>query len=460
MDKWLLVDPRVTGGLLGGDGPPFGALEVDMRSKTGSTLYGFQSAPLSDVVFAGPLAFGAQYNFRGKSGMFRAQILDDFSLALNFYTGSVILECTAKLVTRSQDTPESSVAPKEIHCAADVAHGFDSLVAENNGELQQWCRDQISKHPDAWFAVGLAKTAVDVPVTLGQGTVDALKLGEGCVEGGWGYAKDALRLLQFVPLFRFLPRGSTTGVRTAARELTGTRSAVAPGASAVGADASAAKSAAPVVRRIAPVPPPMPPPRPVVPKLDVNPRVGICTWVASCHAIRLVKTMSYMSVPKLMKLACLDNVPIRSVYISELVPTFQRLGIRVTSIFRVQAIPTAAEKVVELAQKCKGVVLFTVRWADGEGHSLVASYDATVGRVRILDRMGVAVEKIADLERYYPGISTTVLEDAYWLEEARVTLVSQAGKIVPMIGVVATLALHAVSNDEPAQSSSPAPTVR
>ena len=178
---------------------------------------------------------------------------------------------------------------------------------------------------------------------------------------------------------------------------------------------------------------------------------GICTWVAGSHAVRLVKATSYMTVSRLMKLACLDNVPIRSLFISDLIPTFQRLGIRVTSMFTATATKVGPEAVLNLAKSCKGVILFTVRWGNGEGHSLVASFSAAAGKVHIIDRAAVAVESFSELDRFYPGISTTSLESAYLIEDAHVKLVSQAGKSVPMIGAAVTLALYAMSSNDAAR---------
>jgi len=48
------------------------------------------------------------------------------------------------------------------------------------------------------------------------------------------------------------------------------------------------------------------------------------------------------------------------------------------------------------------------------------------------------------LEKYYPSISKGFIAEAYVLEQASVKLVYQAGKLVPMIALPVSVALHAV----------------
>ena len=228
--EWVLANPWF------GDNPPFAVLSIDFRTRTGTARWGRidrggREAPINPVSLEmreeGPKFWGLyriakQDNLQAtNSGMFEATIKDKYRLEIEF-TGAIKTSVKAEPAsTAAIEEGDLGIAPApapvdntprgSIDCAGDIANYFDSLVKENSREIENWVRDTTAKHPDAWWAVGLAKTVYDVPVVLGQGMVDALRLGEGTAramyqeEGGWGAAKgigqDALRLLQFIPAF-------------------------------------------------------------------------------------------------------------------------------------------------------------------------------------------------------------------------------------------------------------------
>lgn len=482
--EWLLSHPK----MFWKDNPPFAVLTVDFRSKTGTIRRGRNGAQdyaeeRLDHVFTklgadGSPKFHSAYKIRRAKGGFdsgklEAAISDGYELEIEF-TGTVETCVNAHPTGASSiqegdlgleaKSPKESAPPKHpITCAGDIAREFDSLVAENNAAIQEWAEETIAKHPGAWWAVGLAKTVYDVPVVLGQGMVDALRLGEGTAEatqaeGGWGAAKgigqDALRLLQFMPAFKALKyvRAAGAEARVAGAEV---RAAGAE-ARALGAEARQAggglrPTGVPAVPR--PVPPSQIAHPAFLTGVDKMPRLGACTWVAVTKAYRIFKCTSLFSVHDLMKLACLDNIKIGSTAIGRLIPTFARLGVRLRQLGRLVQHVTEGEKIAELAraERRGAVIVFHVRWLKQVGEKLDSAAHALVGfnspqhGFCIIDRYDTPiVRSLAELERFYPGISRSFIAEAYVLEDAGVKLVNRAGKLVPMIALPVSVALHAV----------------
>lgn len=93
--RWQLVDPRLTMGLLGGDPPPFGILEMDLGAKTGSCRWWVHESSLTHVVVTPPDQFAARYAIRSFAGAFTAKLRDDGELELDFYQGTPKLKCRA-----------------------------------------------------------------------------------------------------------------------------------------------------------------------------------------------------------------------------------------------------------------------------------------------------------------------------------------------------------------------------
>jgi hypothetical protein len=483
--EWLLSNPK----MLWRDNPPFAVLTVDFRSKTGTVRRGrlgaqdYAEARL-DHIFTkldadGAPKFHSAYRIhRAKggfdSGKIEATTFDKYELEVEF-TGTVETCVNAHpsgaasieegdLGIEAKSPKESPPPVRHITCAGDIAREFDSLVEENNREIRAWAEETIANHPGAWWAVGLAKTGYDVPVVLGQGMVDALKLGEGTgeaiwqAEDGWGVAKgvgqDALRLLQFIPAFKALKYVKAAG--TEARVVGAEVRAAGAEARALNAEVRSAGSAArPPVTTVSPRPVPRAPLAhpPFLTGVDKMPRQGICTWVAMTKAYRVFKCTSLFSVHDLMKLACLDNVKIAGTSLRQLIPTFARLGVRLRQLGRLVPHVTEGEKIAELAraERPGAVIVFHVRWMKRVGDQFNEPAHALVGfnspqhGFCIIDRYDTPiVRSLAELERYYPSISKSFIAEAYVFEEASIKVVNQAGRLVPMIALPVSVALHAV----------------
>ncbi|MCK4527651.1 VCBS repeat-containing protein [candidate division WOR-3 bacterium] len=107
----------------------------------------------------------------------------------------------------SSETPNENIDEpvEKIETAGDIARVWEQNYKESSKALENW----VSEDPS--LAKTLAATAVQTAMDLGAGFVEVLKLGEGAAEGGWGWGKDALRLLAVVPVI-----GRLRSVKTAA----------------------------------------------------------------------------------------------------------------------------------------------------------------------------------------------------------------------------------------------------
>jgi hypothetical protein len=82
-------------GLLGGERPPFGILEVDFLNKTGTARLVWDTTTLTHVTITPPDQFAAKWTMGSRSGSFDAKLLNNGDLELNFYQGSPKLKCRA-----------------------------------------------------------------------------------------------------------------------------------------------------------------------------------------------------------------------------------------------------------------------------------------------------------------------------------------------------------------------------
>jgi len=508
-----------------GDNPPFAVLSIDFRTRTGTARWGRidrggREAPINPVSLEmreeGPKFWGLyriakQDNLQAtNSGMFEATIKDKYRLEIEF-TGAIKTSVKAEPASTAAieegdlgialaPAPVDNTPRGSIDCAGDIANYFDSLVKENSREIENWVRDTTAKHPDAWWAVGLAKTVYDVPVVLGQGMVDALRLGEGTAramyqeEGGWGAAKgigqDALRLLQFIPAFGALKlvrpvSAEARALSAEARALGAEGRALSAEGRALGAEArSVAPGAggAPGIAARAPAARPLPPleppkaPLPWSSSMNLVNRPGqVCTWVATTQAVRMVKATAYVTIETLLSVGRAVGVTPgpAGTYIKELMPVLAKIGVRLRPLASAVPAGTSAETIATLAGGAPGrVVLFEISWVTNVrgvvqrvGHTLVA-FNSSNG-VRILDRTGAIARRVADLESIgggmngYRGIGTALLQNAYVIEDATVKLAPNgAGKLVASLAVTVAVSLHAVTpvsgaGGAPAQSPAP-----
>ncbi|MEQ1764489.1 MAG: hypothetical protein ABL984_15270, partial [Pyrinomonadaceae bacterium] len=99
--------------------------------------------------------------------------------------------------------------------AADLADWWDEKQKKREKDLEEWVQDNPQ-----WWAVALA-TVGATSMQFTAGFVDVLRLGQGAAEGGWGFGKDALRLLTVLG-----PLGRAAGMLSRMRHLQGLRLAV------------------------------------------------------------------------------------------------------------------------------------------------------------------------------------------------------------------------------------------
>ena len=486
--KWRLKHP------LFGANPPFPILEVDLLGKSGSAGLNLQWYPLLYVhTRPGDSEFMARYRVGANSGVLIANYQEDQSLKVTF-NGSVDATCDGQLIEARgliQGTPSEppadikDVAGFQIHCAGDIARWFDGLVMENEHELKRLCDNYARRNPDSWIAVGLANSAKDLYSVMahqGQGLVDALRIGEGCHEGGWGIGKDALRALAFLPAFR--------AVRPLAREVTALRGAgrAAPAARTAAAEAGFVRPTAELAtRRVAPVPPPMPRPLPPAPKplpaltrpasslpgpLAKDPGGGVCWAVATVNAVQLLRGRFWMTVGKLFR--AVDGTDLWQMkalnpnavgaHLREVRTVLDRFGIFMCELGGVKKLISKGDDIFELVKNSPAgsVVLFSVQWAMKTGgktenvaHALVAWKDPA-GTVYIIDRESEAAGKIfrsfAELDKLgYDGIANCVIQTAFRLENCTGGFVREAGKLVFAIGFTTTLTVNAVETQQTPQ---------
>lgn len=228
--------------------------------------------------------------------------------------------------------------------------GLEKLADWWDGEKQtsEKALDEfVDNHPD-WFGIVVA-TAAASAMDLGAGFVDVLRVGEGVKEGGWGYGKDALRVLSFAgPAARLGRLG---------------------------------------LARVTP-----------------NPSGGVCAWVASAKAIRQTGTKHFATAQELFKAAGHHSAPMS---MAEMIPVLKRVGAATKSL----GPPKSIKHLEQLtSQNANGVILFGVSWSKG-GHALYAFRDMA-GKFRIADRTGKVVSSLSEVERFYPGIGNAVPQGA------------------------------------------------
>jgi hypothetical protein len=465
--KWRLKHP------LFGENPPFVTLEVDLVHQTGSAAINMNWYPLEKVLARpGAGTFLCKYRVGNHHGTLEATFNGNRSLSVQFIGGTVVTSCdgdcitTAGLIQGVPDLPEAaSPSDFRIQCAGDIARWFDGLVLDNEQELQRYCDRLARRHPDSWIAIGLANTGKDLysgAAFLGQGTVDALRLGEGCYEGGWGIGKDLLRALSFLPLF-----GKVRPLARRISSLRGTRAAV-PAAKTAAGEANAVRSAVPPARPGAPAPAPAASgPGSVGPKLPGplarDPR-GECCWaVAGVNAVQMFKGKVWISVAKLVEevttfhfsdfgklipKACMRT------FLHGMKDVLRKHGVHVCELSGFKAFIDHAEKIIELAgnSRAGAVIMFSVGWitetGESVGHSLVA-WKSPTGIIYLVDRTaeatGKLVRSLAELEEVVPaykGIAGGKLMEAFQLENCVGGFLEQGGKLLFSLGVATTVAVQ------------------
>jgi len=245
--------------------------------------------------------------------------------------------------------------------AADLADWWDEKQKKREKDLEEWVQDNPQ-----WWAVGLA-TIGATSMQFTAGFVDVLRLGQGAAEGGWGFGKDALRLLTVLG-----PLGRAVGMLSRLRHLQGLRLAVMPQGLS-----------------------------------------GPCTFTAANNAMSIIAgraTNLFVTVRDVAKAlgTPLKKIPFVkgewqvSAWIDEIAWFLEANGARIKSFTGF----TKISDVIAAAKRENGVVVFAFKYISREGepiyHTAIAVRD-TLGRVRFADYGGKLVNSLDDLARGLGG---------------------------------------------------------
>jgi len=246
--------------------------------------------------------------------------------------------------------------------ASELANWWDEQNRQSKKVLEDW----VGENPQ-WWAVGIA-TTVATAQDLGAGIVDMTRLGEGVAEGGWGYGKDALRLVGLAgPLgrgVRYLAKGTGVGIN-----------------------------------RILAL---------------KDPSGDICSYIANVQALRRTGARLFVTVADLAKASNIripaggiSNLPAQ--FTHSFVAALNRLGARVKQL----KIPSRIEDVEDVVKSNDGVVIFGIRFID-EGkdafHAIYA-FKNSFGQIRYSDRYGQVFKNIEGFQKIFGGSNYRLLTD-------------------------------------------------
>ncbi len=300
--------------------------------------------------------------------------------------------------------------------AADLADWWDEKQKKREKDLEEW----VQENPQ-WWAVGLA-TVGATSMQFTAGFVDVLRLGQGAAEGGWGFGKDALRLLSILG-----PLGRAGGMLSRFLHLHSLRLAVA-----------------------------------------IKGVTGPCTFTAANNAMSIVAGRAanlFLTVRDAAKavgkpfsdLAKVNGKYKVGAWIDDIAWFLEANGGKIKSVTGFSKI----QDVIAAASRENGVVIFAFRCVTDKGkaihHTAIAVRDA-LGRVRFADYGGKFVNNLDDLVRNLkygaPKPGSITLSSAKGgssfavLEGMEFTgLMEKAGKV--MMGTVLILdGLTAIETDE------------
>jgi nucleoid-associated protein YgaU len=273
----------------------------------------------------------------------------------------------------------------------EIADAWDRLREEDGRFLDQqflsWTQYALAHADDPeWYSslrnvaiytgVGLGYATWTLSTTVATGFIDTLRLGDGVMEGGWGYGRDALRLLMVAGPAVRLGRFGLSQLAS----------------------------------------------------VDAFPATGTCAYVAATKALRMTGVRHFATVEDLAKAAGVvaPNFPAVTSIANVVIPYIQQLG-GVARAIKGTAAAGGVEKVLAsaVAANPSGVIMFGVRWAAGGqrlGHAMIAV--RVGGRMVILDRTGKVVTSLSKLP--YRGIATATLDEMVLIEQATAATVMEA----------------------------------
>ena len=240
------------------------------------------------------------------------------------------------------------------------ANAFDKVKTDNEKSMDGWLTDWASVTLDdkrPWYRNAITYTGIGLTYSINKlstevlsSFVDVLRIGDGVKEGGWGYGKDALRLLVIVgPALR----GVRFGAALFAVEVGGDR----------------------------------------------------CAWVAGTQALRLTGVKHFARVADLAKAVGVTVDETGPANLPKMLTVLKAPGIAADA--QMVGNISSFEDIAKVAQNNpNSVIMFGVRWqkASGEtiGHALLATRGPG-GAIRIIDRSGRVVSALAELEPA-PGV--------------------------------------------------------
>jgi LysM repeat protein len=268
----------------------------------------------------------------------------------------------------------------------EIADWFDKTRHENekfvDSELQPWVATTLYedhswyRNVGVWTAAGTLYALNKFTTTVAAGFVDVLRLGDGVQEGGWGYGKDALRLLMVVgPALR------------GARYVIAGIQELDIGQAALNQTLQQGASFADALRAV--------------------PWAGNCGWVAAARILRQTGTGVFAELSDVARAAGMDVADTGGLSsVTDLDAPLRFLGAS-TKTAQINGMKGLADLV---SKNPYGAVMFGVRWIRNgvaQGHALVA-FRNFFGGISILDRSGKVFATLADLP--YKGIANGVID--------------------------------------------------
>jgi len=328
----------------------------------------------------------------------------------------------------------------------EVADWFDKARNDNDQwidqNLQPWVGSTLYEDSPWYRNVGIYTAAGTLfalnkfTTTIASGFVDVLRVGDGIREGGWGWGKDALRILSIAgPFFK------------------------------------AVRYAGPVLRALPGVS------RLTRYSLTLEPAVNIakgefggrCAWVTAARLLRVTGSRPFAQVADVAAGHGIALEETGKISILKLAPALRNLGAdakvinlveearQVDLLGREAATAEAALQRV-LSAHPNGAVMLGLNWAKAGGgtgrHAIIAVRDA-FGGVSFIDRSGMAVKTFAELNGKYPGIVDAALRaEAVLVQNA--TWVRTLGTL-PTMGEIITASTKQMTGGSDLADAPPLP---
>ena len=312
----------------------------------------------------------------------------------------------------------------------EVADWFDKSRKEGekfiDDGLQPWVATTLYANSPWYRNVGIYAASGTLyalnkfTTTVAAGFVDVLRLGDGVQEGGWGFGKDALRLLMVVgPALR-----AARYAIAAVQELDVGTNAVL-GMQRAGMSFEEALKAVPWVRN--------------------------CGWVAAARILRLTGTAPMAALSDVARAAGIGVEQTGAIgAVTELDEALRSLGAP-TAVRAVQGLKGIANL---LRQNPSSSVMFGVTWGQDMGHVLVATRNF-FGGISILDRSGAMVSTLEALSKSYPGIESATVEVTALL--IRNSMLVRSLGTLPLIGNIISEGVGNYPPDRDVSGTVPAP---